>query len=257
MTQEPTYDFPTEPVHGIRDRLAQIPLLVTEARLTEGAPNPGTEGRRRAGKPGSQAPGDLDVLELDITEHDAPATLVPLPRLVACTRLIWESFTPTDEESIGRPGDADWTTECDWLWRAWPTAQATLDAAVLDWVVDEINGVYRQLADKVRLRRERVYRCPRCGDAMRLQEGGQWLRCDSGHEESADLAGRYRRLPAMPLPMVSAALGVPEATLRTWRHRRKLQAVKVERGTPWFLPWDVLLLKHPDVAEAVARREAG
>lgn len=256
MTQEPTLTTATRRVSGIRDMLADIPLLAAEVLWTEGAPNPGDNRVRTTGKPGSRTPGDLDVFEVTVMEAgNHTATLYPLPRLAECSRLIWEALDPDEEEALGRPGDPGWTNECSWLWAAWPIAQSALDASAIDWVHHEIASVYAMLADKVRLHREKSYTCPKCGDAMRLQEGGQYLRCDSGHEESANLEARYRRMPALPLGMAASVMGVNEATLRTWKHRRRLTAARVERGTPWFFPWDVLLLKHPDIAEAVNRRE--
>ena len=256
MNQQPTFpEFVTEPATTTLGRLEQIPLLVAEALLTADAPNPG-DRVRRTGKPGSKPPGNLTAAELLTTEHAGSATLVPLPRLVECSRIIWEHLDAELEAALGHPGEPHWVSECDWLRRAWPAAQAVLDQAALEWITDEVHAVWQDLANTVRLHRERVYRCPKCGDAMRLQDGGQWLLCDSGHTETADLERRYRRLPPMPARMVCDLLRVNPATLRQWNKRRKIAPVRTEGREHWYLPWDVLLAQHPDIAEAIHRIES-
>lgn len=258
MTQQPTHDFVTERATDTRGRLAQIPILLAEVALTVGAPNPGTSSERtRRPHPGSRVPVDLDLLEL-LTSADAdPDSLAPLPMLIDCSRLIWGALNADDEAALGRPDpEPTYATECAWLHRAWPTAVAVLDKNTLDWIENEIRLIHDRLCQRVRLRREKTYRCPECGDPMRLQDGGEWLLCDSGHTQEADLETRYRRMPPMPVPMVADLLGIPESTLYVWKHRKKITPVRVERGVPWVLPWDALLLRNPDVAEAITRREA-
>lgn len=242
MNQPPAYPFPTSPAKTTADRLAHLPLLVAEILLTlgAGAPNPGERaGRGRRPKPGSKPPGSLDVVELTVREDDRPGSLVPLPRLVECSRLIWESLDDDEKADLGVPeSPPTWRAECAWLERAWPTAQTTLDASVYEWVEDEIAAVYGQLCAMARLRAELPMVCTRlgCGNRAHLQPGNRWLVCEGGHTLDVQAErGRWLSSQDWTLNETHSALrlyvgtDVPLGSLKGWAARGHILPINNRR----------------------------
>lgn len=239
----------------IRLHLSAIPDLAVEVEQTRDHPNPagGNKGGRRPA--GSRPPTDVAMLHAVLPDGDRLYAGKGLRgQLGMCVRLVREEMQDTmsvldmpDYPSDTWAGITGWLTETlDW-WIATPWA---------DDVAADVKQVHATLRVLARARDEPAYDCPKCGDVMRLQSGGKWLRCDSGHEEEADLEARYRRRPPMPGSLCAAELKISEDTIATWRKRRLLQSVRKEGGKHWYLIWDVLLLAHPSVADAVTRRES-
>ena len=236
--------------------LRQIPELALEVEMTRDHPNPdGEQAFTSRPETGSRPPTDLAALHATMPDGDADYAGRGLRgTLGMCVRLVIEEMAdsgPTAEVP-DYPSDT-WSGICGWLASAHPAW------SVMPWaddIVHDIRQVHRDLSNLARVQAEPSYRCRRCGDPMRLQPGGAWLLCDSGHTETADLEKQWRRRPALPDYLAAAELGLTVERIRVWRSRGKIKPTKVEAGRPWYLPWDLLLLANPGVAEAVRRAEA-
>ncbi len=239
----------------VRQQLMAIPELALEVEATRDHPNPDGRPERHNAVPGSRPPTDLAMLHAVMPDGDADYVGRGLRgELAMCVRLVIEEMAdvlPTSDIPT-YPSDT-WSGICAWLdathcW--WSETQWAAD------IVADVARVHAQLSELCRVQREPTYRCPKCRDVMRLQAGGQWLRCDSGHEESADLERRHRRRPMAPVSSLAEEFGVDPQQIYDWKRRGRLSGTRRQAGELWCWPWDILLLANPVIAEAIATREA-
>lgn len=242
-------------VPKLRALLAETPDLAAEVEATRDHPNPGAKAARGAPTSGPRPPTDIATLYALLPDGDADYEGRGLRGVLAmCCRLVIEEMADVLPTADIPPWPSDtWAGICGWL-------DTTLDWwTTTPWAADidsDIRAVHDELRELARVRREPVYLCPKCGDVMRLQDGGQWLRCDSGHDEPADLEARYRRRPMAPSSALADEFGITQGLIRLWKHRGKLTSTEIRDGELWAYPWDILLLSNPAIAEAVATREA-
>ncbi|MBK7823448.1 MAG: helix-turn-helix domain-containing protein [Tessaracoccus sp.] len=93
---------------------------------------------------------------------------------------------------------------------------------------------------------------------MHLSDG-DWLTCGAGHQHPGPrrLEREWRRKAPMPTRELCEALRVPDSTLRKWRERGKLRPTREEGRVCWWLPWDVIALRYPDIVTAIDDRDQG
>lgn len=190
-------------------QLGELPTLAAEVFLTWGCKNPTNRPLRSGRSIAPAAPADLEALDcLRVDSHGL------LARLALCVRATVESMP-------GHPGDLEetptWVSESDWLTRHHTDWLA--DSWTAEYVTDEVAAIHRDLSKAARIPAPLRLECPRCHDQLRIQDGGRWLRCDSGHiiDTGAEIE-RVGRLASMTYPQLSAELGIPQGTLRRWRH---------------------------------------
>ena len=173
--------------------------------------------------------------------------------LVMCCRLVVEEMVDVGVTDIPAWPSDTWAGICGWLAGTADWWTGTAWAGDID---DDIHRVHAELSSLARVQREAFYRCPRCDAPMRLQPGGQWLLCDAGHQESAQLEASYRRRPMAPVAELAAEFGVAPDLIWQWRHRGKLPRSERRGRELWAHPWDILLLARPAIREAIAVRES-
>lgn len=245
----------------ITDRLRLIPALAREVALTIGAPNPSAQAGQGKRTVRAHPALPIDVAALDVLARDDGReieSLVPVTRLVECSRLIWEALDPGQRRAYPQPlGAPTFRAECAWLASVWPEAETILDLAVIDWIDTETRDVCAQLAAVARLARETRYRCPDCGEGLYLGESG-WMVCESGahmHPGPDRLVAQWRRRPPMSTNHLASELRILPGRIRKWHERGKLEQVRVEGKTAFWLPWDVMRCLYPDVVAAIEARE--
>lgn len=190
-------------------QLHELPDLAAEVFLTWGHPNPTDRPAYRTRRVHPPAPADLDALDcLRADEHGL------LFRLAQCVRAVVEDMPAHPGDLADKP---TWVSESEWLiahaqdWRH--------DEFLAELVGSEVAEIHRDLSRAARVVPPLRLECPRCHDRLRLQDGGRWLRCDSGHiVESGPEIERAGRLASMTYAELSRELGIAEGTLRRWRH---------------------------------------
>jgi hypothetical protein len=243
----------------ITDRLRLIPALAREVALTMGAPNPTSRAEPCKRTAQEHPPLPIDVAALDVLACDdgrEADSLVPVVRLVECSRRVWEAFTIEQRAGFPQPVGVAFGSECAWLASAWPEAQSVLDPSVIDWIDSETRDVCSQLAAVARLANETRYRCPDCGESLHLGEGG-WMVCEAGahmHPGPDRLVAQWRRRAPMSTNHLAAQLHITTERIRKWHERGKLHPTRQEGRTLFWLPWDVVRCLYPDVVAAI---EAG
>lgn len=243
----------------VADMLDLIPSLVREAWVTIGAPNPGGEVGRAPHVAGSRVPAELWVMEAlrgdDGREADSK---VLISRLVECSRLIWESLDADTRaahpQALGSP---QWATEVAWLSAAWPDAQAWLDPCDASWIEDEVREIQHTLAAICKLGPRPKSLCPDCREPLSLHDDG-WMRCPSNHQHPGPkrLESQWRRKAPMPSAELCDALRIPRGTLRRWHHEGRISPTRIDGQTHYWLPWDAIGLRYPDVVREIDERDA-
>lgn len=248
--------------------LHEIPDLALEAVMTIDHPHRGsaTEGHKPTKAASYPAPTNLHALvalwvptDADIDRGDPTGSL--LLELLTAVRVVVEEFAddkPQWADPLPDWPDHTWTAVCAWLRLCAPLWSS--DAFTEDWVGSAVRRAYTGLRALTRAPKEVRYICPECGDQMRLQAGDQWFQCDSGHQIEATYDPAIRREPAAPTSEICARFNVTPNDLANWRRRGKLTPHKPggagsHEQAMWF-PWDVFLIQRPDIAQAVAAREA-
>lgn len=242
---------------SIVDRLRLIPALAREVALTLCAPNPSAQTDRTKRIVRAHPPLPIDVPTLDVLAPDDGReieSLVPISRLVECSRLVWEAFGVDERRQHTQPlGVPAFASECGWLINAWPAAQTMLEPSAIDWIDIETRDVYLQLVSVARMSRETRYRCPDCGESLHLGESG-WMVCESGahmHPGPDRLVRQWRRRAPMTTNHLAAELRILPSRIRKWHERGKLERVREEGRTSFWLPWDVMRCLYPDVVAAI------
>lgn len=244
----------TDPLTMLED----IPALAAEVAETRDAPNPGMRpGRHVRPAPGPKPPTNLASLHALMAAAQGGLRA----ELVTSVRLIVDEMA--DDPGIATDAIPDWPADtwddlCQWLtdtawwWQRQPwagdvegTPRSQHEPAT------GLRKVWGELRDLARVPRPLVIPCPTCGATMQPIDGGHMMQCTEGHEESANLEQQWRFKPAAPIAEVADKLKMPEKTIRTWIRRRKLKTT--DDGRVW--PWDALLLRHPDIADAIAARD--
>nr|DAF00042.1 MAG TPA: antitoxin [Caudoviricetes sp.] len=200
-------------------QLRELPGLAAEVFLTWGHPNPTGRPPVATKRVFPPAPADLDALDCL-----RPGGL--LFRLTQCVRAVVE-------EMPEHPADLDdpptWVSESTWL--AAHASDWQPDAFLAEFVATEVNEIHRELSRVARMQPPLHLECPRCRDILRVQPGERWLRCDSGHViDSGPEIERAGRLVSMTYAELSRELGIPEGTLRRWRHDRLIHPDIERRG---------------------------
>lgn len=242
------------------DMLDGLPALIREAIATIGAPNPDGRPGRGSRRAGWQPPVELwtiDALRPDDGAEGHSSALIT--RLTECSRLIWEAMDPAGRQTHPQPvGTPKWGTEIDWLRQVWPHDQAWLDPADYAWIDDELKAIHATLAALCRLRRRPRYLCPTggCREPMHLGDD-DWLTCGAGHQHPGPvrLEREWRRKPPMPTRDLCEALRVPEGTMYRWHHEKRIKPTRQEGRAMWWLPWDVIALRYPDIVAAIDERD--
>ena len=240
----------------IADMLDLLPKLIREAVVTVDAPNP--DGP--AVKVSLAKAGPPVFRESRLLRAANPASESSLfADLLVCSRIIWEAFDAQTKTMHPQPvGDLSWAAELAWLHNAWPDAQAWLDPVDFAWIESEVRHIVGVFAAFAKLRARPRYRCPDCREQMHLSDG-DWLTCGAGHQHPGPrrLEREWRRKAPMPTRELCEALRVPDSTLRKWRERGKLRPTREEGRVCWWLPWDVIALRYPDIVTAIDERDQG
>ena len=238
------------------DMLDALPSLLIEAALTIEAPNPDGASAKVPRPASSRVPKPVDLLS-DL----APALDSSLfAGLVECSRIIWECLDDATKHAHPHPlGTPQWSSELAWIIAAWPDAQPYLDRCDFDWINDEMRTIWQTVASYAGVRSRPKYRCPTdgCGEQMHLSDG-DWMMCGAGHQHPGPgrLTTEWRRKPPMSTKALSEALRVPGERIWKWRERGKIQPVREEGRTLFWLPWDVVALLYPDVVTEMNKEAA-
>ena len=236
-----------------RSRLALIPALAHEARLTMGAPNPtstegpGVQSGRSAAPPLPIDAGTLSALRPADDEHPwRPMTL-----LVECSRIVWKSFDPEQRQAHPQPiGEPRWSTECAWISDAWPDALAHLAASDIDWIEGQLADITHTLASLAGVTQP-------CGEPMHLGEG-DWMICETGahsHPGPVRLEREWRRKPPVSTQAVCGLLRIEQSRLWQWHKRGKIQPINPDGKPLLWLPWGVVACLYPDIVAAIDARD--
>lgn len=139
---------------------------------------------------------------------------------------------------------------CDWLVRhlRWWVDQPQWDEFAPDVALQ-----WRRARQLTGIRDPMRLACPLCRAPMRVQDGEEWTLCDNGHQHDGPnrLARQWRRKPSMSTQAVCEALRLPEGTLRSWKARGRIEPIRTDgAGVHYWLPWDVVLLMHPELAKS-------
>lgn len=273
----------------VADMLDQIPALLREAALTVDAPNPSGPKlqflggsvdvkdwthTRKGAKPqhgatrDEQVPGGLEddrwsptsrtialFMELNPTSENSL-----FDGLGICSRIIWENLDDDTKRAHPQPlGTPYWSTEIAWLSKVWPDSQAYLDKCDIDWIRDEVRSIWLAIASYAGVRRKPKYRCPTegCKEQMHLSEG-DWMTCSAGHQHPGPgrLSREWRRKPPMSTKDLSKALRIPEGTIWRWRHEKKIKPCREEGRTLFWLPWDLITQRYPDLVAEIDKETA-
>ena len=192
-------------------QLHEIPDLAVEVFLTWGHKNP-TEAPIIASRtPFPAAPADLEALDCL-----RPGELGLLFRLTQCVRAVAETLRDAGQTWPPITNPPTWVGECAWLlgaaniWRH--------DLWLLDYVTDEINTVWRNLAKAARLPQPQRLTCPQdgCGWPVHPEGGNAW-RCEAGHQFT--VASEAARLRTATIPELARELDISQDLLRQWKHR--------------------------------------
>lgn len=239
------------------DMLDALPSLIREAWATIGAPNPDGRPARGSRRTGWQPPVELwtmDALRPDDGQEAHGSALIT--RLAECSRLIWEAMDADTRRAHPHPVGTKWGTEVAWLRQVWPDAQAWLDQVDFAWIEDELKTIHANLAALCRLRKKPRNLCPDCRAPMHLGDD-DWQTCDAGHQHPGPrrLEHEWRRKPPMPTRELCEALRIPRRTLMWWQEHRKISPTRTEGKSSYWLPWDVIALRYPDIAAEIDTRD--
>lgn len=142
------------------------------------------------------------------------------------------------------------------------TGMCTWLAYDLDWIVDHhtdfaksISRIHRALQQACGVRSPLKLNCPKCGEPAFLDETGRFLSCAAStlHAIGIDqIEQRWRRRPPRPTREVVAEFPITAKELHNASRgaRPKITPVIGEDGVKRWLPWDVLRLLNPDLADA-------
>lgn len=255
----------------IADMLDGLPRLLREAVLTIDAPNPdGPQVQVSA----SRRP-DEDVLKGDPTRARWSRTpkVIKLERalrpgldsslfasLLECSRIIWEAIDADTRADHPQPlGGMSWAAEIGWLRKVWPDAQAWLDQCDFRWIEDEMRSLWLSVAAFAGVRPKPRYLCPisGCRTEMHLADD-DWLTCDGGHQHPGPkrLESQWRRKPPMPSRDLCDELRIPRGTLRRWHHEGRIKPTRQSGQEMYWLPWDAIALRYPDIVAGIEARDA-
>ena len=275
VVKHATSDHPAylEESATVADMLDQIPALILEAKQTLFAPNPdgGDVHVSKGARPDEVVnPGDArrDQVSWSRTSRwvaivvalDEALETSLFASLVICSRIIWENLDAETKaahpQSLGTPY---WSTEIAWLSKVWPDSQAYLDKCDIDWIRDEVRSIWLAIASYAGVRRKPKYRCPTegCREQMHLSEG-DWMTCSAGHQHPGPgrLSREWRRKPPMSTKDLSKALRIPEGTIWRWRHEKKIKPCREEGRTLFWLPWDLITQRYPDLVAEIDKETA-
>lgn len=231
-----------------------IPVYIAEVEATAIYPNPGDESEKTGRPELSRPPLNLSVAEL-LAPYPKIATSYshPLILLVECSRVCWEAVDDEIKASHPQPdGDPTFASEATWLADLWPDAQDYLDEVDIEWVSETVRTIVSSLARAAKIGKKARLLCPDCQAPMRLSDDG-WLTCEAGHQHPGPvrLRDEWRRKPPMTTRQLCEALRIPEGTVYAWKNRGKLQPSRSEAGATYWLPWDVISLRYPDIATQI------
>lgn len=126
-----------------------------------------------------------------------------------------------------------------------------------DELADQVTSLTKQVRTALGEVKEPHYTCPTCGAAMFIQGGERYMVCMEGHKTEVDnLAGQQRRRPAMSTKDIVSEYAITLERLYQWHSRKKIQPVRTEGRTLYWLPWDVFSLINPDIVEALDTMDA-
>ena len=241
------------------DRLALIPALAFEVRLTVRHRNPSAweSDRGVAASRSPRLPINTGALEV-LAPEDGDQPDRPLTLLTECSRIVWDSLDADTRQAYPPPdGAPTWRGECRWLLAVWDIAQPTMDPCDIVWVEDTTRTITSQLAAVASMSREARYQCPDCGQPMHLGEG-DWMVCETGRHEHPGpvrLRDQWRRRPPMATVDLAAELRIDPDLIHKWRERGRIEAIRTSGGRKYWLPWDVVCLLHPGLSAAIEQAE--
>lgn len=252
VTEHPAYLPERQTVVDMLDRL---PSLMRESVITVSAPNP--DGPR-VGRGGSSPAPPREVRLLRMANPGSESSL--MQDLVTCSRLIWEAFDSFARAEHPQPvGDLSWSAELAWLRGAWPDAQAYLDPVDFAWIESEVRHITGTFASFAKVRSRPRYVCPiaGCRESMHIGED-DWLTCGAGHQHPGPkrLERQWRRKPPMSSRDLCEALRIPRGTLRRWHFEGRIKPTRQDGQAHYWLPWDAIALRYPDVVADIDARDA-
>lgn len=253
----------------VLDMLTTLPALLKEVALTIDAPNPdGPEVQIARGAKRDELVTDVDsqahrwsktpkrIKTMRALDPDLDTSL--FASLVLCSRLVWEALDMDARRAHTQPiGTPCWATELRWLRLTWTDAQAYLDPADFDWIADEMRSVWVTVATLAGVRPRPRNLCPDCRAPMHLGDD-DWLTCEAGHQHPGPrrLERQWRRKPPMATAEICEALRVPQGTVWRWHHEGRIKPSRQEGRAMYWLPWDVIALRYPDIVADIDKRDA-
>ncbi|MFW6598133.1 hypothetical protein ACQBAU_16245 [Propionibacteriaceae bacterium Y2011] len=240
---------PTTDYDRATAQLAELPGLAREVWDTRYAPNPTPRANRLTRTPpGSKPPTRLalvDVYRLDEKGH--------LATLWGAVDAIHKH---RGDHGLTEPAlpHATWQHAAAWLasTHTWWDGQHNLVGPV----TAAIAYVHQILLDLARPPRTGAYPCTRtgCPGTAHPQPGGQWMRCEYGHEVEGIGAARARlqRRGPMTAQQIESEYGIKAATVRRWKSdglitpTGTIRANARGRSADLWNPWDVLQIEHAE-----------
>lgn len=245
----------------VAEMLDMLPVLIREAWATMGAPNPGGELGRVPHVAGSRVPAEMWVIDaMKPDDGREEYSFVLISRLVECSRIIWESIDAETRKAHPQAlGTPQWSSEVSWLSGVWADAQAWLDPCDSSWIEDEIKAIRGTLAAIVKMSHRPRFLCPTdgCREPMHA-DVDDWMICESGHQHPGPkrLESQWRRKAPMSTKDICAELRIPRRTLMWWQSERGLKPTRTEGRESYWLPWDVIALRYPDIVAEIDGRDA-
>lgn len=238
----------------VADMLDLLPVLIREAVATIDAPNPdGPAGQRKT----ASEPAPFRQIRL-LRAANATSESSLFADLVSCSRIIWAAFDDVAKSQHPQPEGVSWALELAWFAAAWADAQAYLAGDDIAWISNEIRTILGSFAAFAKVRRRPKYLCPTdgCNEQMHLADDG-WLTCGAGHQHPGPqrLEREWRRKPPMSTKDICSKLRVPRRTLMWWQANRGLNPTRTEGRESYWLPWDVIALRYPDIVAEIDERD--
>lgn len=247
----------------IRDMLKRIPELAAEVDATRYAPNPSGHVERHPLTFESRPPMSIEMFEALRPIDPDSETDTPLWHLAQAVKAAWQELYAAGVDMSAYPAPAaepSYATESGWLLLVLDEFLAVAEPAAIDFLAGEdrhnpgeITACYRELSRLAREPRPVRYRCPDCDDVLRVQPGGEWSLCDSGHQHPGprQIASRVWGMAPVPAAVIEATLRLPAQTLWQWKKRGKVKPAYTDGRIDYWSPKDVLLVMYPDMAEVL------
>jgi hypothetical protein len=242
---------------GVAARIRQMPLLVDELHALNGTRNPDTQtgAMQRHPQGGSKAPTNETVLFL--LDERENSTWGGLHHLANISRTLWCALPEHIRSGQPQPHGLTWATETEWLADLWTAHATDLPELAIDYVITQTRILYTALASSVGIHEPHPAPCPRCTGPLDLV--GPVMRCPRcGAEYPGPKALKTHWLTHDPMTTKDISNSLPGLTpemLWQWKRRGKITPAGTAGKAHTWLPWDVIAVLWPDIAEAITSND--